>query len=36
MGYFEKRFFEKTGNKWIEKDFFVEKPGKFVIIKKEQ
>ena len=33
---FEKRFFDKTANKWVEKDFFKEKPGKFVLLNKEE
>ncbi len=31
---FEKRFQEKTGNKWSERDFFKEKPGKFKLLDK--
>ena len=33
---FEKRFFDKTANKWAERDFFKEKPGKFVLLNKEE
>jgi hypothetical protein len=33
---FEKRFFEKTSNKWSEKDYFKEKAGKFVVLNKEK
>lgn len=33
---FEKRFFEKTGNKWAQRDFFKEKPGKYVLENKDK
>ena len=33
---FEKRFFDKSANKWVEKDFFKQKPGKFVLLNKEE
>lgn len=29
---FDKRFIEKTGNKWADREFFEEKPGKFAIV----
>lgn len=33
---FEKRFYEKTGNKWSERDYFKEKGGKYVLLDKEK
>jgi uncharacterized protein YkuJ len=33
---FEKRFYEKSGNRWVEKDFFKQKPGKFSLENKEK
>lgn len=33
---FEKRFFEKTSNKWVDHDYFKEKPGKFVLLNKDK
>ena len=33
---FEKRFYEKTSNKWSERDYFKEKGGKFVLLDKEK
>lgn len=35
MVYFERMFFEKTGNKWSTKDSFKEKPGKYVMVRSD-
>lgn len=33
---FEQKFSEKTANKWKDRDYFQQKPGKFILMKKEQ
>jgi hypothetical protein len=33
---FEQKFQEKSGNKWKDRDYFQQKPGKFILMKKEQ
>ena len=33
---YEKKFFEKTCNKWAEREYFREKPGKYVIQNKDK
>ena len=33
---FEKKFFEKTCNKWIDREYFKEKPGKYVLQSKDK
>lgn len=35
MADFEKKFFQKTSNKWIEKNLFQQKPGMFGIMNRE-
>lgn len=32
---FEKHFFSKTGNKWVDKEVFQQKPGRYNLVKKE-
>lgn len=36
QAHFEKLFFNKTANKWTDKDYLKQKPGKFKILNKEQ
>ena len=33
---FEKKFQEKTGNKWKKREFFEQKPGKYILFNREQ
>ena len=33
---FEKRFLEKTCNRWAEREYFKEKPGKFILQSKDK
>ena len=33
---FEEKFYKLTGNKWSEKDYFKEKPGKYKLLNKFQ
>lgn len=33
---FEQKFFEKTANKWKDREFFQQKPGKFIYMKRDQ
>lgn len=35
LGAFEKKFYEKTANKWMERERFQIKPGKYVLFKKD-
>ena len=36
MAAFEKRFMEKTANKWNDRDYFRQKPGKYCLMNKEK
>lgn len=36
MAEFEKRFLDKTGNKWKNRDFFQQKLGKYINMNREQ
>lgn len=33
---FEEKFFERTGNKWQDRESFSQKPGKYSLVKSEQ
>lgn len=33
---FEQKFYEKTANKWKDRDYFQQKPGKYILQRKEQ
>jgi hypothetical protein len=35
MAAFESRFFEKTSNKWADREYFQAKPGKHILMRKE-